>query len=225
MLPGDEWVYHLRDSAPSERVRVVVSIIEGRHGNFRADVEFLDRNPDGEIENVPGKRLRARWSELGTFEARERAWKVIASETITAAEEAASEFVYTLLMPMETAAWSYDAGAATTSITDHGAFAELVGFPVSELEGRASRIDSGGETILSPVGTTLVGEALCRRHTPLVLNAVFEEEQKARDRCLEAHPLFSLVEPSKRLDPSAVWRSYLRSTRSEERRVGKECPV
>lgn len=81
---------------------------------------------------------------------------MIVSEGIAAAEEGAFEFVHTLLMPMETAAWNYVGGAATTCITDHGAYAELLGFPMSDLEGRASHIVSDGETILSPVGTTLV---------------------------------------------------------------------
>jgi hypothetical protein len=58
MQPGEEWAYRLRDSASSERVRIV-SIIEGRNGFFRADVEFLD--DAGRAENMAdsGRRRNA----------------------------------------------------------------------------------------------------------------------------------------------------------------------
>ena len=53
---GDELIYRLRDFSLSERVRIVS--IDTRKKTPRYEVEFLDGQNQGAIENVPAGRLR-----------------------------------------------------------------------------------------------------------------------------------------------------------------------
>lgn len=129
MQPGDEWVYRLRDSAPSERVRVV-SIVEGKRGNFRADVEFLDGAAAGATENIPGSRLRAPWAELNHYEATDQAWTAIAAESITDVESNVINLVYTALVPREAATREWQPVMGTTAVHDLPRLEGLLGCPL-----------------------------------------------------------------------------------------------
>lgn len=62
---GDEQIYRLRDSAPSERVRVVA--IDARKKNPRYDIEFLDGEKSGTTENTPAGRLRGPWVGVAEY--------------------------------------------------------------------------------------------------------------------------------------------------------------
>lgn len=59
---GDELIYRVREYASSERVRVAE--IDVRKKTPRYVVEFLDGEKAGTRENVPGSRLRGRWTKV-----------------------------------------------------------------------------------------------------------------------------------------------------------------
>jgi hypothetical protein len=63
--PGTEHIYRLRDFAPSERARVVA--VDRRKKTSRYEVEFLDGEKAGTVENVPAGRLRGAWSGVDGY--------------------------------------------------------------------------------------------------------------------------------------------------------------
>jgi hypothetical protein len=96
---GEEWVYRLRDYAPSERVRVLA--IQPKKTSVRADVEFLD--DPGRVENVPGARLRDLWANVVAFDELMANWQRIEFELTGAVDEVVVELVPGLVVTWE---WS-----------------------------------------------------------------------------------------------------------------------
>lgn len=85
MKVGDEWVYRPRDQDPSERVRILS--IEQKKQSFRADVEFLDGDRAGTLENVPGRRLKAPWNDVANDGLMAAAWERLDEYILTDAED------------------------------------------------------------------------------------------------------------------------------------------
>ena len=84
---GEEWVYRVRDMAPSQRVRVVA--IERTKTKVRASVEFLDGERAKSVESVPAQRLRCLWEEVEQYDARMANWQRVAAFELTGTEQMA----------------------------------------------------------------------------------------------------------------------------------------
>ena len=186
MQPGDEWVYRLRDSAPSERVRIL-EVHQGKRG-YRADVEFLDRTPPGEVENVPGARLRAPWAELEQYEAIERAWAAMVVEAITDVELNAINLVYATLLPREVAAREWQPVMGTTAVHDLSRLEELLGCSLEQAVAGAVVFKPDERTIVSPEGSLQLARRLTERDPEAILDMVVDEEREARRRCAGGPP-------------------------------------
>lgn len=88
---GEEWIYRVRDEAPSQRVRIL-AIHEGKKTR-RVDIELCDAPQAGERENIPGARLRGPWSQVTAYDALRANWDRLGEFDLTDTEEAAVEQV------------------------------------------------------------------------------------------------------------------------------------
>lgn len=178
MHVGDEWIYRLKDSAPSQRVRILA--IQPKKTSSRVDVEFLDDN--GRAENVPGVRLRGPWSEVVAFDATMANWERIEFE-LTNSEEGAVSEVFHNLIPTEIATCEWSPVRYATAIHDRAGLAELLGVDFDELMVGVPAFDLGGVLMVSPEGTLLISEAMCARRPADVLAWVMAEEADIRESC------------------------------------------
>ncbi len=176
---GNEWVYRKRDEDPSERVRILA--IEQKRQGFRADVEFLDGAKAGETENVPGRRLKAPWSEVEVYDQRMAAWERLQECALTPEEDFAAIVALERLIPSDVAEHHYGPVEGMTVVYKRDALEELMMEPLAYvLERCESLIDGDGTLVVSPRGTLLIAELVCRKNPMPILDEVIEEEKKAR---------------------------------------------
>lgn len=91
--PGTEQIYRLSEFAPSERVRVVA--IDQRKKTPRYEVEFLDGEKAGTVENVPAGRLHGPWSKVESYDEQMAHWqRFLDEEPLDDTEDGAVEHVF-----------------------------------------------------------------------------------------------------------------------------------
>lgn len=176
---GDELIYRLRDFSPSERVRIVG--IDTRKKTPRYDVEFLDGQNRGTVENVPSGRLRGPWSTVREYDERMRHWERFTEQAMDRHEEDAVERVFTLLIPGRAATLDWHYSVWTTRILDADTLETVIGIPVSEVLESVDWYAEEEETVVSPEGTMRIAEYACRVNPIPVLDAVVEDEKQYRE--------------------------------------------
>ncbi|WP_139812278.1 hypothetical protein [Prescottella equi] len=175
----EEWAYRKRDQDPSERVRILA--IEKKRQGFRADVEFLDGERVGVRENVPGRRLKALWSDVAAYDHQMAEWERLREITLTPVEDYAVIVALESLIPPGIAEHHYGPVEAMTVVTDREALEGLLAEPLDFVLGRCEwLVDDDGATVVSPRGTLLIAELACRKNPMPILDNVIEEEKKAR---------------------------------------------
>ena len=182
MQPGDEWVYRLRDEAPSERVRIIETTMNRHHG--RATIEHLDGKNAGRIEVVPGTRLRAPWSEVARYDEKMSAWARLDSEPMTEVETYATEVVIELLVPKSVATSEWAPVRHAMAVHDVKQLTQLMKVSIDLILADAQSFDDGGTLSLSPLGATLVCAALCKAHPAAILEHVLADEASQRELCI-----------------------------------------
>lgn len=205
MQPGDEWVYRLRDSAPSERVRILEMRRKGHW--VRATVEFLGDN--GRTEDVPGARLRAPWAEVAEFNELMADWARIDREEITETESYAADMVMRMLVPRDVATPEWSPVRYALAVYQSASLENLMGSALGAIQENVEWFQHGGVTMLSPEGMVQVAAALCRANAPGVLADVLEDEERIRIECATGYtgkmrkgePVFT--------EPDWSWESYL----------------
>lgn len=176
---GDELIYRLRDFSSSERVRIVG--IDNRKKTPRYDIEFLDGEKKGTLENIPGGRLRGPWDTVREYDERMAHWARFSEQEVDGDEQDAVERVFALLISREAATLDWGRSMWTTRIVDAEALAAHIGIPVSEVLEGVDWFADGDETVVSPEGTLRLAEYACRVNPMPVLDAVIEEEKGCRD--------------------------------------------
>lgn len=117
---GDEQIYRQRDFAPSERVRIVG--IDERKRSVRYDIEFLNGDKAGTVENIPAGRLRGPWANVRDFDEHMALWERFCEQAMDEHEDAAVEQVFLLLIPDSVADLSWERRIGSTDVdVDHGA--------------------------------------------------------------------------------------------------------
>lgn len=209
MQPGDEWVYRLRDSAPSERVRIV-SVIKTNPVHPRAEVEFLE---DGRIENIPSARLRAHWSRVDAFDELMRNRARLNSESVTQTESDATEVVLDILVPYEIASTTYRPLRDALAVHEPENLSDLMGVSIETIKSNVEWFMDDGTLRLSSEGAVQVSAALCRAHPEPVLQYVLEDEEKARLECATGYT--GRISKGKGVysDPDTAWDWYIKETR------------
>ncbi|MDQ0648649.1 hypothetical protein QFZ53_002845 [Microbacterium natoriense] len=183
---GDELIYRMRTFSPSERVRVVG--IDTRKKTLRYDVEFLDGEKHGVIENIPGGRLRGPWRTVREYDERMAHWERFTKQELERHEEDAVEHVFILLIPKDAATLLWKHTVWTTRILDDEALGGLLGVSVAEVLENVDWYSDGDDKVVSPEGTMRIAEYACHMNPMPVLDAVVEDEKRQREYSTRSRP-------------------------------------
>ncbi|GAA0902696.1 hypothetical protein Vau01_111910 [Virgisporangium aurantiacum] len=213
---GDEWAYRLRDTAPSERVRI--KAVTPKKVTASIEVEFLD---DGRRETVPSTRLKARWADVETYDAQQADWQRINDFDLDSVEQSAVGTVYTALVPEEVAELDWRPVENATIIKDRTALADILQIPVEEILARAQWFTTDDTTVVSPAGTLVIAGAACRAHPHTILEHVIVEEAEARHKCKHGGP--HPIRKGEKSSPEWEYRWYREHVRPEHELLRQWC--
>lgn len=177
---GQEWLYRLRDDAPSERVRVLSVHRKGQ--KFRVVVLYLDGAAAGTKENVPRSRLRVPWNEAAEYDAAMEAWNRLSAETIDRNESSALWTVLELLIPDDVAELYLAPVDDALVVHDEEALETLTDLRISALLRDRAWTKYDGKPCLSPLASLTVAEMACRKRPGPVLEWIMAEEAQAREK-------------------------------------------
>ncbi|MFC8850380.1 MULTISPECIES: hypothetical protein [unclassified Micromonospora] len=204
---GDEWAYRLRDTASSERVRI--KAVTPKKTTASVEVEFPD---DGHrVQTVPSSRLKTRWADVEAYDAQQAGWQRIADFELDSVERSAVLSVYSALIPEQVAEVDWRPVENVTIIKDRVALSDILQVTVEEILAKVQWFTTDEGMIVSPAGTVVIAEVVCRAHSHTILEHVIEEEVEARHKCKHGgpHPFRKGEESS----PEWEYQWYRRSVR------------
>jgi len=181
-VPGTEQIYRLSEFTPSERVRVVA--IDQRKKTPRYEIEFLDGEKAGSLENVPAGRLRGAWSEVEGYDEYMAHWqRFLSEEPLDSTEDGAIEYVFLEVVPGSVAelGWRYSRFSAI--VKDRAALAALIGVAVGEVLDQLDYFEDSGAVVVSPQSTMRLAAAISYANPMPILDWVVEDEKKYRELC------------------------------------------
>lgn len=182
IVPGTEQIYRLNEFSPSERVRVVA--IDQRKKTPRYEVEFLDGEKAGTVENVPAGRLRGSWSEVAGYDEYMAHWqRFLNEEPLDRIEDGAVAFVFQEIVPGSIANLGWKYSRSTAIVKDRAALAALIGVTVSEVLDELDYFEDGGAVVVSPEGTMRLAAAIAHANHKPILDWVVKDEEEYRDLC------------------------------------------
>lgn len=130
--PGTEQIYRLSEFAPSERVRVVA--IDQRKKTPRYEVEFVDGEKAGTVENVPAGRLHGPWSGVEGYDEYMAHWqRFLDEEPLDSTEDGAIGHVFQEVVSDSIAELDWKYSRCTTIVKDRVALAALIGVTAGEV--------------------------------------------------------------------------------------------
>lgn len=158
---GDEWIYRLRTYDSSERVKIIC--VERRKQTTRVDIEFLDGDKAGFHDNVPGNRLRARWSEVAAYDELMANWQRLSGSDLDETEESAVGEVFDALIAKDVATY-YDSFVRDgTTVRDREGLERLMQRPLSDVLDQVEWFEHDNALELSVDGTLLIAHTSAQR--------------------------------------------------------------
>jgi len=182
---GHEWAYRVRDTEPSERVRI--KAVTPKKASASIEVEFLD-DDSHRVQTVPSARLKVRWSNVEAYDAQQAAWQRINDYELDSVERSAVYTVFEALLPDEVAELDWRPFENATVVKDRTKLTEILQVPVEEILAKSHWLTTDDATIVSLAGTLMIAETACRAHSHTVLERVIEEEAEARHKCKHGGP-------------------------------------
>lgn len=153
---GGDYVYNATFEAPIERVKVIA--IERQKPGYRAVVERIGRERAGEIQTVPGKRLKVPWSQKAEFQTVEKVWNRFRWVDLTETEEWLLHEFFEKFIPPQIARVVVGAGHPygpqlhpVAQIDDIDALKDVVGMTDADFLKQAGWAEVHGEMVLSPL--------------------------------------------------------------------------
>lgn len=204
---GNEQIYRLRDFAPSERVRVVAT--DQRKKLPRYDVEFLDGEKAGVVENVPGSRLRGSWAGVSEYDRRMTFWARFVDEAMDSAEDAAVSRVFEDLIPDAVAKLDWNWSMSTARVVDQAKLAELIGVSPDDVLDGLDYFDNDGAQVVSPTGTMRIAEAICRANPMPILDWVMAEEKMRQAECTQGRRITTTSGKDININPERSYQMYI----------------
>ncbi|MBX7269552.1 hypothetical protein KIF24_28450 [Micromonospora sp. Llam7] len=214
---GDEWAYRLRDTAPSERVRI--KAVTPKKVTASIEVEFLDG--DRRVQSVPSTRLKVRWSGVEAYDAQQAGWQRIDDFELDSVERSAVYTVFSALIPEDVAELDWRPVENATVIKDRTRLTEILRVPVEEVPAKVQWFTTGEGTVVSPAGTVMIAEVACRVHSQSILEHVIEEEVEARHKCKHGGP--HPVRKGEQSSPEWEYRWYRKHVRPEHELLRQWC--
>ena len=178
---GDEWIYRLRHYSPSERVKIVG--IEKRKQTTRVDIEFLDGDKAGLVDNVPGTRLPRPWSHVAKYDELMANWQRLDHDSLDETEDWAVPDVFDLLISEDVAAFERSFVRHGASVYQQEALEHIMRRPLSDVLEQVEWFEQVGTIELSANGNLLIAEYACCANPAPVLDKVMASEAETRERC------------------------------------------
>lgn len=176
---GDDWIYRLRHYSPSQRVRIIS--IEKRKQTTRVDIEFLDGEKVGRVENVSGNRLPRPWSDVAEYDELMANWQRLDHDSLDETEEWAVTDVFDHLIAEEVATFDRSFVRNGTSIYRQAGLESIIGLPLDHVLKQVEWFKTGENIELSAFGSMLVAEYACRANPAPILEKVMADEAEARE--------------------------------------------
>ena len=208
---GDEWIYRVRHYGRSERVKIIG--IEKRKQTTRVDIEFLDGDKAGLHANVPGNRLRARWSAVATYDGLMAGWERLDHYSLDEPEEWAVEEVFSLLVPNDVAVQYESMVKDGATVHDRVALEQIIRRPLDDVLEQVEWFEHVGDLELSACGTLLIAEYACRANPVPVLDKVMATEAEAREHCKRGQTHMGFDGEERTSTPEREYESYRRRVR------------
>lgn len=187
MEPGESWAYRARQVDPLVEVSVVRL---GAQKPARVLVRFVDDEFEGREDWVPPARLKVPWSEVEEYRAREERWNRLYATGLDRDDprEDATEEVLELLIDDDVASIGYRHGGAI-SIAQPQVLADQLGLQIEQLTRHPDSFVEDGVVIAPWEITELVVRTAAERSPELIMQRVWEGEQKARYEAIHGHYL------------------------------------
>lgn len=159
ITPGEEWIYRAQDKGRSQRVRVIGQ--ERMVSTIQMEVEFLDGERTGRRRLVGLQRLKAPWSEVGEYDARDtKLRRIEGSHDRFNPSRRAAHVVFQRLIPTAVAVPSRWPMRGIV-VQDAEALGTLCRHPVTELVTEEESISTGSGLLLSTAAMVSVAKAAC----------------------------------------------------------------
>ncbi len=181
MKVGDEWIYRLRHHSPSERVKIIG--IEKRKQSTRVDIEFLDGDKAGHVDNVSGARLPRPWSDVADYDELMANWQRLDTDVLDETEEWAVTDVFDLLIPEDVAVFDRSPVKHGVSVSQQEGLEYIMRRPLSDALEQVEWFEHDGNIELSASGSVLLAEYACRANPAPALEKVMADEAEAREHC------------------------------------------
>ncbi len=181
---GDEYIYRVRDFAPSQRVRILD--IQRKRTTSRVDIEFLDGDQQGACENVPGARLKGPWAQVEKYDWWWANWERLNEDDFNPSDDTmllAVAQVFKLLIPDEVAEIEGQPLRDHIEVRDSSALEAILGTSIEEVTKTVAWFQAEGTVYLSPAAGELVAELACRQNPTPILELVVQEESDQRELC------------------------------------------
>ncbi|MFV8172464.1 hypothetical protein [Mycolicibacterium peregrinum] len=199
----------MKEFSPSERVRVVA--IDQRKKTPRYEVEFLDGEKAGTVENVPAGRLRGAWSGVEGYDEYMAHWqRFLSEEPLDHTEDGAIECVFLEVVPGSVAELGWRHSRWTAIVKDRAALAALIGVTVGEVLDQLDYFEDQGAVVVSPDGTMRLAAAIAHANPMLILDWVVGDERKYQELCKRGEMGTDRSGHGYRTSPEAEYDSYLR---------------
>lgn len=204
---GTEQIYRLSEFTQSERVRVVA--IDQRKKTPRYEVEFLDGEKAGTVENVPAGRLRGSWSVVEHYDAYMAHWqRFLDEESLDSTEDGAIEHVFLQVVPGSVAELGWKYSRCTAIVKDRATLAALIGVAVGDVLDQLDYFEDSGAVVMSPASTMRLAAAIAHANPVPILDWVVEDEKKYQELCKRGHT--STGRAGYATSPEQEYDSYLR---------------
>ncbi len=210
---GKEWIYRLRDNSPLERVLVLAQYQKKTTSRF--DVEFLDGEKAGQVENVPGNRLKGPWATVAEYRVETGNWARVEAYELTETESYAALQVFELLISESAASPVYSSNSYTTCIHDVRALEAITGFALSRIVEQVESFESDDGTVVSAEGTLQIAEAACSQSPAPILEWVHEKEAEYRQRCSRGAPVRTRSGAERTSSPDWEYEWYRKEVRPQ----------
>jgi hypothetical protein len=173
----ESWAYRARSGDPLVEAKIVRI---GAKRPARVFIRFVAMEFEGREEWVPPARLKARWADVGAFEARERRWQAVFDVSDPdEQEESAASVVFDLLIDPSFAELGYNSTEGVLSINDVAGLSDLLAVDPAAFTA-APAFEDGGRLIAPwSVAHDVARTAAARRPDP-ILRYVDQQEQESR---------------------------------------------
>lgn len=222
---GDEYIYRVRDFAPSQRVRILD--IQRKKTTSRVDIEFLDGDQQGTCENVPGARLKGLWAQVETYDWWWANWARLNEDDFNPSDDImllAVAQVFSLLIPDEVAEIEGQPFRDHIEVRDPAVLEATLGTSIEEVTGAVSWFEADGTVYLSPAAGELVAELACRQNPKPILELVIQEEAEQRELCKRGRTYQAYDGSGERFSPpEQEYSSYRRRVRPRHELLRQWC--